>query len=171
MKIVLVGYMGSGKSTIGRLVADTMDLEFLDLDKCLETALNMPIPKIFQTKGELYFRKQEHYFLKEVLSRKEKLILATGGGTPCYSGNLDTMLQLADHVFYLKVSLPELVRRLSMEKEDRPLIRDIANEDLAEFIGKHLFERNVFYNRATHTIQCDQKSPQDIAEEICGLSI
>lgn len=171
MKIVLVGYMGSGKSTIGQWVADTMGLEFLDLDRYMETALDMSITEIFRSRGELYFRKQEHFFVKQVLTNKKKLVLATGGGTPCYSGNMDAMLQLADHVFYLKVSIPELVRRLALEKEDRPLIKNIAVEDLAGFIGKHLFERNPFYNRATHTIHCDQRVPSSIAETIVTLSI
>src|SRR3990167_1708254 len=151
-KIVLVGYMGSGKSTIGRQLAKSLGYVFVDLDDYIEGALKMKISQIFAEQGELFFRKEEHRLVKEVLSLPEDIVLSTGGGTPCYSGNMETMLTLTKDVFYLMVSIPVLVARLTKEKEHRPLIRDIDASALHEFIGKHLFERNVFYQRATHTI-------------------
>lgn len=169
MKIVLIGYMGSGKSTIGELLAKELECSFLDLDEVLENNLGSSISMLFKLKGEVFFRKKEHQILNELLSGDSSFILSTGGGTPCYSGNMDSMLKQADAVFYLKVSIPGLVKRLIPEKEHRPLIRNIANEDLSEFIGKHLFERNNYYLRAHHIVECDYKEPKRIAEEIIGL--
>lgn len=169
MKIVLVGYMGSGKTTIGKLLANKLKISFLDLDEVIEQGLEDSISNIFNGKGEIFFRKKEHEYLIDVLSKKEKLILSTGGGTPCYSGNMETMLNLADHVFYLKVSIPGLVKRLLLEKEHRPLIKNIDDGDLPEFIGKHLFERNNFYLKANHIIECDDKDPETLVAEIQEL--
>ncbi len=171
MKIVLVGYMGSGKSTVGKRLAKDLGFNFFDLDSYMEASQKMKIPEIFKEKGEIYFRKIEKDCVREVLSLKEDLILSTGGGTPCYGGNIDVMLALAEHVFFLKVSIPELVKRLSKEKEDRPLIRHIDEESLPEFIGRHLFERNNFYSRATKTIDCDNKEPRTIVEEVKGFLV
>ena len=161
--------MGSGKTTIGKLLANKLKISFLDLDEVIEQGLEDSISNIFNGKGEIFFRKKEHEYLIDVLSKKEKLILSTGGGTPCYSGNMETMLNLADHVFYLKVSIPGLVKRLLLEKEHRPLIKNIDNGDLPEFIGKHLFERNNFYLKANHIIECDDKDPETLVAEIQEL--
>ncbi|SHJ30495.1 shikimate kinase [Pseudozobellia thermophila] len=168
MKIVLLGYMGSGKSTIGKLLAQNMKLQFLDLDDCIEEGEGMDIPEIFKSKGELYFRKREFHYLEEVLNGKDNFVLSTGGGTPCYGKNMETILGATNNVVYLKVSIPGLVARLSKEKSERPLIRDIPDEELPEFIGKHLFERNAFYNRAHCIVVGDNKTPDEIALEIEG---
>ncbi|WP_223883438.1 shikimate kinase [Arenibacter lacus] len=169
MKIVLIGYMGSGKTTVGKMLANELKSRFLDLDEEIENRLETSIPTFFETKGELFFRKKEHQILNELLSGDSDFILSTGGGTPCYSGNMDSMLHLADAVIYLKVSIPGLVERLIPEKEHRPLIKNIANDELPEFIGKHLFERNNFYLKANHIVDCDRKEPQRIVQEIIGL--
>ncbi len=161
--------MGSGKTTIGKLLSNKLKISFLDLDEVIEQGLEDSISNIFNGKGEIFFRKKEHEYLTDVLSKKEKLILSTGGGTPCYSGNMETMLNLADHVFYLKVSIPGLVKRLLLEKEHRPLIKNIDNGELPEFIGKHLFERNNFYLKANHIIDCDDKDPETLVAEIQEL--
>ena len=166
MKIVLLGYMGSGKTTVGKEVAKRLQLTFIDLDDYIESSEKMSIPEIFNQKGELYFRKKEHDYLQEVLEKEDGIILSTGGGTPCYGNNLDTIYEYTDDVVYLKPSIEELTRRLSKEKAERPLIRQIADTDLPEFIGKHLFERAFYYNQARHIVHCDGKSPERLAEEI-----
>lgn len=169
MKIVLVGYMGSGKTTIGKLLAKELEISFLDLDEVIQNGVGDTIPNIFNAKGEIFFRKKENEYLNAVLSNKNNFILSTGGGTPCYSGNMKTMLDLADHVFYLKISIPGLVKRLIKEKDHRPLIKNIDEGDLPEFIGKHLFERNNFYLKATHIVECDNKDPETLVAEIRQL--
>lgn len=166
MKIVLVGYMGSGKSTIGRLLSKKLNIKFIDLDEYIESKLNCNISDLFKEKGELFFRKMEHKYIQEIMYKKNDFVLSTGGGTPCYSNNLDVIKAETSNVFYLKVSINGLIERLIIEKENRPLIKNINNEDLPEFIGKHLFERNIFYMKANHIISCDDKSPEVIVDEV-----
>ena len=166
MVIVLVGYMGSGKSVVGKLLAHSLELPFIDLDEYIESELQKSISQLFTEKGEIFFRKKEHKYLQKVLRDHDHLVLATGGGTPCYSGNMEFLLKQTSNVFYLQVSVLELSRRLSMEKQHRPIISHISDESLPEYIGKHLFERNPFYRRANHTIVCDEKSIEEIVKEI-----
>ena len=163
--------MGSGKTTIGSVLAKQLDFEFLDLDDYIERSQGMSIQEIFDKRGELYFRKKEYEYLQEILEQKDDFVLSTGGGTPCYGKNMDAILKETKNAIYLKVSIHELVERLSKEKEERPLIRHISDAELAEFIGKHLFERSYFYTKANHTILCDSKKPEVIRKEIKSLLI
>ena len=158
--------MGSGKSTVGKLLSELMSYEFIDLDSHIETAEGMDISTIFSKRGEIYFRKKEHQYLKEVLQKEGNLVLATGGGTPVYGSNMTAILAATINSYYLKLSIPSIIERLAGEKEARPLIKNIPNSELPEFIGKHLFERSFFYNRANHIISCDGKMPMEIVEEI-----
>jgi len=166
LKIVLVGYMGSGKSTVGGELALNQKSVFLDLDAYIENREGLTIAKIFEQQGELYFRKKEGEYLKEILSLESDVVLATGGGAPCYGHNMNEILKATKNVFYLKLSLPFLVNRLAEEKEQRPLINNIVREELPEFIGKHLFERSFYYNQANTSILCDDKTPQEIVRII-----
>ncbi len=166
MKIVLVGYMGSGKTTIGKLVAKRLKIKFLDLDEYIEKAERQTIAQLFLNKGELYFRKKEFFYLNEILSSDSNFLLSTGGGTPCYGANMNAITDATRNSVYLKVSLDELVRRLSTEKAQRPLIKDIANAELTEFIGKHLFERSFYYNQANITMSSKEKTPEEVANEL-----
>ncbi len=163
--------MGSGKSTVGKIVATRANCEFIDLDAYIEKQEGQSIADIFSSKGEVYFRKKELEYLNELLVGKNQFVLATGGGTPCYGNNLKTILSASSNVFYLKLSLNELVNRLAKEKEQRPLIKDTPDADLLEFIGKHLFERSFFYNQAPHVVTTDTKTPDNIAEEVVTLLV
>ncbi len=171
VKIVLIGYMGSGKSTIGKLLSQKRNLEFIDLDDYIGQAEKMSVSDIFKNKGELYFRKKEYEYLNEVLAQNDNFILSTGGGTPCYGNNMQAMLEKTENTFYLKVSIPQLAKRLLKEKDERPLVRNIPEEELPEFIGKHLFERSYFYNQANKVISCDGKDPQEIVTEMESILI
>ena len=166
MKIVLVGYMGSGKSTIGRLLSKKLNINFIDLDEYIEKKLKSSISAIFKEKGEIYFRKMEHKFVHELMNTEASFILSTGGGTPCYSNNMDEINAKSPNVFYLKLAIGALVQRLTAEKENRPLIKNIADHELPEFIGKHLFERSFYYQQANFSITCDHKTSAVIVEEI-----
>ena len=171
MKIVLVGYMGSGKSTIGKMLAKKLKFGFIDLDDYIESSENSSIPAIFEEKGEIYFRKKEFEHLKDILKDKDDFILSTGGGTPCYGENMNAILEATSNVFYLKVSINGLMDRLILEKEERPMIANIPNEELPEFIGKHLFERSYFYSKAQHILICDNKGVNIIVDEIDALLV
>lgn len=167
MKVVLLGYMGCGKSTIGKQLSKLQGIPIRDLDEYIAEKENMSIPEIFERKGELYFRKKEIIFLEELLSANENLILSIGGGTPCYGSNMELINTYSISV-YLKSSISNLYRRLSTpeSKRKRPLIASLPAEKLEEFIAKHLFERRPFYEKASITISVDGKSVKEITEEI-----
>lgn len=168
MKIILMGYMGCGKSTIGSQLSKILGYQFLDLDTYIEVKENQSIPEIFSNKGEIYFRKKEHNYLKELLEMNESLVVALGGGTPCYGNNLQLILGTDNaKSVYLKLSISSLVKRLELEKNNRPVISHLkTKEDLTEFIGKHLFERSPYYSQANEIINVDGKSVDDIVETI-----
>ena len=171
MKIVLLGYMGSGKSTIGRLLSEKMNYHFIDLDAYIEEKEGLSIQEIFSTKGEIYFRLQESNYLKEVLDLNSDIVLSLGGGTPCYANNMQTILATKEiRSIYLKATIPVLLDRLKGGKEQRPLIADLSEEKLMEYIGKHLFERAPFYEQSTTKILIGTKTKEEqVSEIIAGL--
>lgn len=168
MKIVLIGYMGSGKTSVGEILAEELEIPFRDLDVEIEKAEERSIPKIFKDKGEIYFRKAENRILKAVLSEPENFVLATGGGTPCYADSLSLMLDAEDTLtVYLKTPLSILCDRLFLEKDQRPLLAHLGSmEEMMEFIGIHLFERSHFYNQAGLIIDIGEDCPETIAKRI-----
>jgi shikimate kinase len=168
MKIILLGYMASGKSSVGNLLAKIIGYNFIDLDDFIEKKEAMSISDIFDKNGEVYFRKIESMYLKELLLTPNKCVISLGGGTPCYGNNMDLITSNKEVVsFYLKTSINEIVNRLMNEKEQRPLVSQIeSKESLREFVGKHLFERNSFYMRSDFIVDTDQRTKPNIVEEI-----
>ena len=167
MKIVLLGYMGSGKSTIGKKLAKKIYVPFYDLDQYIEMKEGASIAEIFQNKGEIYFRKIEHIYLKEFLLENDNYVLSLGGGTPCYAGNMDAILNESDVIsIYLQASIPTLKERISKNKKKRPLVASLSDEKMTEFIAKHLFERRNFYEQAQHTVSVDEKNISNLVAEI-----
>ena len=167
MKIILLGYMGSGKTTVGIQLAKKLFLNFTDLDEFIEEKEQKSIKEIFEQKGEIYFRKIEHKYLKQFIKENESFVLSLGGGTPCYAVNLDLILHDKNNLsFYLRGSISTLFKRLSENKIKRPLINDLSDNQLTEYIAKHLFERGVFYDKATYKISIDDKKVQEIVTEI-----
>ena len=166
MKIVLIGYMASGKSTIGKILAKKLNLSFIDLDDYISEAEQMSIPEIFSKKGEIYFRKIETKYLLEVLEKEEEFILSLGGGTPCYGNNMENILNSGTTSFYLKASIPTITQRIRNAKTKRPLVAHLSNEELPEFIGKHLFERQFYYLQSNHIITVDGKQKYEVADTI-----
>lgn len=164
MKISLIGYMGSGKTIVGSALSSLIDLKFIDLDDYIETKAEMKIPQIFKDKGEIFFRKFEKECLCEIFD-SDDFILATGGGTPAYYDNIE-ILRDNSLCFYLQANPDYLAQRLIDEKSKRPIIAHIENQDLPEFIAKHLFERNEFYQKAHHLISIQNKSVEEITKEI-----
>ncbi len=171
MNIVLMGYMGSGKSLIGRSLSKVITFEYQDLDDYIVNQEKKSITEIFREKGELYFRKKETLYLNEILNTYNNSIISLGGGTPCFSGNLEIINNnKSAKSVYLQTSLDELTKRLFVEKSKRPLISHISTpEDLKDFIRKHLFERSFYYNQSDYKVSTDQKDVDTINEEIIAL--
>lgn len=168
MKIVLLGYMASGKSAIGKLLATKLNLQFIDLDFYIETSEGLTISKIFATKGEIYFRKKESEYLQQLIDLKNDCIISLGGGTPCYGNNMDIIKNNSKSI-YFSASINTIFNRLKNETSERPLVATIGVDNLKEYIGKHLFERSPFYNKADATIFVNDKSITEIVEEIENL--
>lgn len=168
MKIVLLGYMGSGKSSVAKTVAAELDIPVIDLDDFIVEKEQLSIKEIFKNKGEIYFRLKESEYLKELLQDEGQVVIALGGGTPCYADNM-TLIKKMSTSFYLKGSISTLSNRLQSEKDQRPLIAALTDEQLIEFIAKHLFERRNFYEQANHTINIDHKSVETLSQELLRL--
>ncbi len=153
--------MGAGKSSLGRALAEALDVPFLDLDASIEEQQGMRIAQLMFSKGELHFRQLERSVLETLLSR-EKYVLALGGGTPCYYNNMDLVNQHSTS-FYLRASPAALAQRLANTQPERPLIAHLANEELIEFIAKHLFERSAFYEEAQHILDAQLPIEENMA--------
>ncbi len=168
-KVVFVGYMGSGKSLISKKVAEKNALSFVELDEMIEKNAQMSLSDLFEKKGELYFRKLEHQIFTQQMESPTSFVMSTGGGTPCYCNNHVFLKEEYGISIYLKASVATLSERLTTNRAERPLIANLKDSELEEFIAKHLFERNYFYHQAQHTITVDDKSPETIANEIQQL--
>ena len=168
MKIVLLGYMASGKSAVGKILAKKMNLQFIDLDDFIEEKEQLSITDIFKTKGEIYFRQVEGVYLQELLNLSKKCIISVGGGTPCYGNNLKLIKENAIS-FYLKASINTIFERLKHETSQRPLVATVGLDNLQEYIGKHLFERSFFYDQANFTIVVNDKDLNEIVEDFNKL--
>ncbi|WGD34103.1 shikimate kinase [Olleya sp. YS] len=170
MNLVLVGYMASGKSTIGKKLAKIMDYEFIDLDEYIETKENLSVSQIFKTKGEIHFRKLEQLYLKEIVSTVNKSVISLGGGTPCFYDTM-TWLNALENIttIYLKTNLDILVNRLYKDNS-RPLISHINSKlELRDFVAKHIFERSYFYNQAKIVIESTTSKEETIDNIIFKL--
>ncbi len=145
--IFLIGFMGCGKTTLGRKLASRLGYMFMDLDHILEAQEGMTIAQYFSTFGEDAFRKLESEVLKQT-NYPEHAVISTGGGLPCFFDNIEWMNTHGKSV-YIKLSPTTLADRLENEKEERPLLREKQGEALVAFIAEKLAEREKFYNQAT----------------------
>lgn len=166
MKVILVGYMGSGKSSVGKLLASKLRVSFYDLDTIIEENEQQSVTELFENKGEIYFRKLENTILKLVLLKTEPFVLSLGGGTPCYHNNHEMLLQDDVVSFYLKGNAITLANRLQDENVKRPLLSTINENELIDFINKHLFDRSFYYHQVHHVISIDEKSLEQLVAEI-----
>ncbi|WP_405223205.1 shikimate kinase [Dokdonia sp. Asnod1-B02] len=168
MKYFLMGYMGSGKSTIGPLLAEALSYKFLDFDTYIEEAEGNSISEIFKNKGEIYFRKAETRHLKALIDENDDdIVVALGGGTPCYGNNLELIKEANAKTMYLNWNFKVLANRLWEAKEERPLIASMQSlEDLEDYIRKHLFERGFYYNQADVVIKVETQLPEELTAEI-----
>ena len=158
--------MGSGKTEIGILLSKNIDLPFYDLDNLINLETSKSINEIFAEEGEIYFRKIEHQILANTIIKNESFILSLGGGTPCYANNHLLLNQENVTSIYLKASISTLVDRLKLSRINRPLIKDLSENELSEYIAKHLFERSFYYNQCKNKVVVDDKSMAEILAEI-----
>ncbi len=144
-KIFLIGFMGSGKSTLGKRIARAMHYDFIDLDTSIEVFAADTISSLFQTKGEEGFREIETECLSHLIDKKY-LVIATGGGTPCFYNNMEVMLEHGCCV-YLKMPEGALVQRLLQASPKRPLLAGKSEEELRVFIHEMLLKREEIYQK------------------------
>lgn len=168
-KVVLIGYMGSGKSVLSQKLSRKIGIPFVELDEMIEKRCDLSIERIFATKGELFFRKLEHQLFVELLENDEDLIISTGGGTPCYFNNHELLQKEAVVSIYLKASIDTLFNRLVDEKHKRPLIAHLNEDETKEFIAKHLFDRSFYYSQANFKVSVDGKNIETIVDEMYQL--
>jgi shikimate kinase len=149
-RIILIGYMGSGKTTVGKALSKATGMMFYDLDWYIESRMRKTVSQIFAERGEEGFRQIEYNMLHEV-AEFENVIISCGGGTPCFFDNMDYLNQQGD-VVYLKATPETLYKHLLMAKVERPLLKDKSPEELIAYITDHLKERAPFYEKARHTL-------------------
>ena len=168
-KVILCGYMASGKTTTARLLAKKLQLPYKDLDEVIENRTGKTISQLFKEDGEIKFRKLEHEVLNEIVNGTEGFVLGLGGGTPSYANNHEVLKREDVLSVYLKTGISEIINRLRLQKGTRPLIDALKDEELDEFVGQHLFERSYYYHHAKHVITTDGKLPEEITDEIIAL--
>ena len=165
MRIFLVGYMGCGKSTIGRKVADLLGISFVDLDKYIEERYFKTVPAIFAEEGEKGFREKERTALLEV-SQFENVMVGTGGGAPCFFDNMEVMNKNGVTI-YIAPDTDVLATRLLKSKTERPLIAGKSREELILFIEGALLKRAPFYEKAKIIIRGENNlDPQLVIDKI-----
>ncbi len=165
MILFLVGYMGCGKSTIGRTVAKRLGVEFVDMDRRIEERAAMSVAEVFASRGEAAFRQMERAMLEELTGGEGDRIVATGGGVPVHGDNMEVMNR-AGLTVYFKMAPRGLVQRLKPGQERRPLLRGMDERELLRFVEHNLAQRAPFYERARMTIDCNGVSDEYIARHI-----
>ena len=164
MKIFLIGFMGSGKTTIGRRLVERIGFDFVDTDSFIEMQQGSTVSEIFARFGEVAFREMERCILQEI-QKLEYAVVSTGGGMPCFGDNMDVMLA-SGKVVYLKTSPQALTRRLLRSRIERPLIKGKTEKELEQFIVEKLAEREPFYNRAHIIVQTEHFSMENLLHSL-----
>ena len=163
--IFLTGFMGCGKTTISKALAIQLKLDVIDLDTFIEQAEETTIDRIFETKGELYFRDLETTYLKKVLALKNPYVISLGGGTVCFNTNL-LLIKQQGILLYIELSAKTLFQRLKNAKDQRPLLKNLNDEEIKLFIEQKLEERKPFYQQAHITLNGLNISPHSISYQL-----
>lgn len=164
MRIFIIGYMLSGKSTIGKKIANKLSYDFIDTDKLIENTYHYTVNDIFEKFSEDVFRQMEKKMLENIIN-KDNIVIATGGGLPCFNDNMDTIKQNGKSI-YLKMTSKEIISRLINSKHPRPLLKSLSDTEKEEFIEKNIKEREVFYNKADIIIDGISCKVDDIISQI-----
>ncbi len=161
--------MGTGKSSVGQLLAKKLAIKHVDLDELIQKSTQKSISDLFKDEGEIYFRKIESEILRTTLDQNIAMVISLGGGTPCYANNHELLKAEGVSSVFLKTSVDVLVERLQHKKQNRPFIAHLTDEQLKEYINKHLFDRSYYYYQSKHIVTTDYKSKEAIALEILNL--
>mgnify|MGYP005838341573 CR=1 FL=1 len=151
MVVYLIGFMGSGKSTVGKKLSKRLGFAFIDLDKEIERTEGRSVSKIFTEEGESYFRNIEAEVLRDC-SKKSDTVISCGGGTPCFNENMEYMNN-AGQTVYLEMTAAALMSRLIYSRSKRPLIAELDDSELDQFIRKSLAEREKWYRKSMHIME------------------
>ena len=163
-KVFLIGFMGCGKSTFGKKLAEQLNWDFVDLDDYIEKQEGASIPLIFKNKGEAYFRSLESKAVEES-SRWEKTVISTGGGTPCFNDNIISINNIGLSI-YIKLSPEVLKSRLEGEKAKRPLIANLSDTELLSFIEAKLAERSDDYSKSEIVFEYTNEKEASFVESL-----
>ena len=150
VRIIIIGYMGAGKTTVGKSLSKNLGIPFYDLDWYIESRMRKTVPQLFAERGEEGFRQIEYNMLHEV-AEFEDVIISCGGGTPCYFDNMDYLNRMGETI-YLKATPEVLYKHLKMGKVERPLLKNKTPEEMQAFIKDQLQEREPYYTKAKHTL-------------------
>lgn len=164
-KIVLLGYMASGKSSLGEALAESLDCRFIDLDDYIAKKQKMSITELFDRKGEASFRKKELKYLKKLIRKDKSFVLALGGGTPEIKGVMKLINKYCIS-FYLNANTQTLYNRLAPKTVERPLLTNISEDFLKEYIDMHLGKRKKHYEKANYELAVDDLSVTEIVAKI-----
>jgi shikimate kinase len=167
MRIYLIGFMGCGKSHIGKELALLMKYKFIDIDEYISLANKKSVNEIFEKKGEDFFRKEEKKAIRKI-SEMKNMVVAAGGGLPCFNDNMNWMNENGITV-YLEASPQFLYHRLFTEKKTRPLISNIGDIELVDFITGKLLERKEFYEQAQIIVSAEKMNIKKLKEKILKL--
>lgn len=167
MKVFLWGYMGSGKSTIGKIVAQKLDVPFFDLDKVFESQYKIEIKSFFSTYGEEAFREIEKMLLRKYAENKE-FVISTGGGTACFFDNSSFMNSCGETI-YLDYSAEILFERLKLSHKKRPLFSYSNDLESITKLKSHLDGRKIYYESAKFKISPNHENAEQIAQQLCDL--
>lgn len=169
MKIFLVGYMGCGKSTLGRKISKVVGCRFVDMDAIIEEREGASVADIFRYEGEEYFRKCERALIEELAMSADDMIISTGGGAPTWRDNIEYMNSVGK-TFYLRRTPAQIASRLSPHgRQKRPKLRGLNDEELIAFMTQNMAEREPFYLKAAWVIDCAERSDAMLIDVILNI--
>lgn len=165
-RVFLIGYMGCGKSSLGRKLAKATGFRFVDMDGEIEQREGASVSDIFRYEGEEYFRRTERALIEELAQSKESLVVSTGGGVPTWGDNMERMNEVGQTI-YLRRTAKQIASRLSPHgRQKRPKLRGLNDEELVAFMTTNMAEREPFYAKARHIVDCAEMSDVELVELI-----
>ncbi|MBR5334427.1 MAG: shikimate kinase [Alistipes sp.] len=169
MKLFLIGYMGCGKSSLGRKIAKRGGMRFVDMDSVIEEREGASVSDIFHYQGETYFREKERELIEELATEQDDVVVSTGGGVPTWQDNMARMNEIGECV-YLRRTAEQIASRLSPHgRQKRPKLRGLNDDELVAFMTANMAEREPFYAQAKHCVDCVSLSDEELIEKILAI--